>query len=430
MVKSKSRVRYLFKRPGSDKYWLCLRGPNKRIEKSLGTADKAEAELLAMPYIEQHKAEMLAAKPRLQVTIEYKMEPGREHAGPDGGKIIATERELIHIGHNGAIIKTEPNSTPAYQLTGKLTAGGIVRAYREHYNAPPAPPKKNDDDRLFDTYLKHANVTGFFRREAESTWALFKTLTGGKALADCKRDDGRKLAEHFFAKGNKSATVRKKVGWLGAACALAISEGKLTLNPFVGVVAKMNDKERRWPLDDADMKACKQNLATLDNADALLFRLLACSGMRLSEAFQINGERSESGIRYCIIGEKTLQSLRRVPFPAAVLPYLPKTIKGPLFAAGEAERFSDATIERLAHDASKRLNRFLRKIGITDKSKVVHSLRHRAKDQLRKDWPRMGRCPDDVAEEIFGREKVTVGAGYGKGSPVPLLRKWIDKISL
>ena len=42
--------------------------------------------------------------------------------------------------------------------------------------------------------------------------------------------------------------------------------------------------------------------------------------------------------------------------------------------------------------------------------------------------PRVGRCPEDVAEEIFGRDKKTIAAGYGKGSPVPDLKEWIDRI--
>jgi hypothetical protein len=66
---------------------------------------------------------------------------------------------------------------------------------------------------------------------------------------------------------------------------------------------------------------------------------------------------------------------------------------------------------------------FLDDIGITDPRKVIHSLRHRAQDRLR-----AGGCPEDVRWELLGHEKETVAAGYGEGSPVPLLRKWIDKI--
>src|ERR1019366_3395911 len=127
------------------------------------------------------------------------------------------------------------------------------------------------------------------------------------------------------------------------------------------------------------------------------------TGMRLSEAFEIDGEEKERGCRFVIVGKKTEQSLRRVPLPAAVLPYLPKSIEGPLFKSEYADP---------ADMASKRLNRFLDDCGIDDPHKVVHSLRHRAKDRAR-----AAGCPWNVQEEIFGRDKVTVGQDYGLGSP-------------
>ena len=127
---------------------------------------------------------------------------------------------------------------------------------------------------------------------------------------------------------------------------------------------------RRLPLSDADMKQIKRNLDRLDKPDQLLVRLLASTGMRISEAFEIDGEDKERGVRYVMVGKKTAQSLRRVPLPAAVLPYLPKSIKGPLFDRSKNADPSDA--------ASKRLNRYLDDCGIVDKRKVVHSFRHRA----------------------------------------------------
>ena len=202
--------------------------------------------------------------------------------------------------------------------------------------------------------------------------------------------------------------------WLSAACSLAIKEGRLKFNPFSSVVPKRDDKQTRLPLNDADIAGAKRNLGDneigLDKADQLLFRLLATTGMRLSEAFDINGEATERGIRYVIAGKKTEQSERRIPLPAHVLPHLPKAIKGPLFDGGPAA-------------ASKRLNRFLRDVGIADPRKVVHSLRHRAQDRLR-----AAGCPQDIRWAILGHEEKTVAAGYGEGFPVTLLRKWIDKI--
>ena len=54
---------------------------------------------------------------------------------------------------------------------------------------------------------------------------------------------------------------------------------------------------------------------------------------------------------------------------------------------------------------------------------MAHSLRHRAQDRLR-----AAGCPEDVRWSILGHEEETVAAGYGVGFPVPLLRKWINKI--
>ena len=138
--------------------------------------------------------------------------------------------------------------------------------------------------------------------------------------------------------------------------------------------------------------------------------MLAATGMRLSEAFEIDGEMKERGCRYIIVGRKTSQSLRRVPLPAAVLQFLPGKLEGPLFPGGPRA-------------TSKRLNRFLNGVGISDRRKVVHSLRHRAQDRLR-----AAGCPEDCRWAILGHEKETVAAGYGEGFPVPLLRRWIDKI--
>ena len=37
-------------------------------------------------------------------------------------------------------------------------------------------------------------------------------------------------------------------------------------------------------------------------------------------------------------------------------------------------------------------------------------------------------CREDVRWEILGHEKKTVAEGYGEGFPVPVLKRWIDRI--
>ena len=250
--------------------------------------------------------------------------------------------------------------------------------------------------------MKHKNITGYYEREARAVWALYKQLTNGKPLKDASRDDGRKLVNYYEKQDLKSATIQKKIGWLTAAVNLAIDEVKLKFNPFSSIVPERDDKQRRLPLSETDIRNVKQNLDRLDEGDQLLFRMLAATGMRLSEAFGIDGEMKERGCRFIIVGSKTSQSLRRVPLPTALLPFLPHG--GP-------------------SAASKRLNRFLNDVGIGDRRKVVHSLRHRAQDRLR-----AAGCPEDCRWAILGHEEKTVAEGYGEGFPVPLLRRWIDKI--
>jgi integrase len=405
---------YLFLRSGSQNWHIKLQSPTGRIEKSLRTSDRRQAEVLALPMIAEHKAKLLQARPRLEISWVHEYEPGREHVGPDGARIIATARELIYLNHNGTIVRTTPNGSPAHQLVGgPLTVRSLAEAFIKadfgDGSRRPTVATKNGDDAIFETYLQHAGVTGYYEREARTAWALFKSLCD-KPLKECDRDDGRKVVQHFESQGLRSASIRKKIMWLNAACNLAIKEGRLKFNPFSGIVPKRDDEEKRLPLDEADIRNAKRNLGQLDKSKQLLFRLLASTGMRLSEAFEIDGEAKERGVRYVIIGHKTPHSHRRVPLPANVLSYLPEAIKGKLFNGSPAA-------------ASKRLNRFLREIGIADPRKVVHSLRHRAQDRLR-----AAGCPQDIRWALLGHEDTTVAEGYGEGFPVPMLKKWIDKI--
>ena len=402
---------YIFEHPESRNLYIRLRNSDgRRYVQSLGTTDRREAEIAALPLIAQHKQRLLDARPKVVPTWMREYEPGL-HTGLNGERIFATATELHYLGEDGHTIRTEPNGVTVRRLVGgPLSARREFDALDEAHDERPTVPKKNGDDEILDTYLNHRNIEGYARSEAETVWRTFKELTSNKALKDCTRDDGRLLAQHFKDGGNKSATVVKKVSWLRAAVRLAIKEGRLQFNPFAEVVAEDDDKLKRRPLSDADMKVCKKNLGTLSESDQLLFRFLATTGARLGEAFQINGEATELGVRYVVIGSKTEASQRRVPLPADMLAHLPKKIVGPLFNGDTSA-------------ASTRLNRFLDECGLTDPSIVLHSLRHRAADRLR-----AYECPIDIRRAILGHEDRSVSEGYGEGFSVKLLRKWIDRI--
>ena len=426
-MKPKRKTDHIFQRPQSSNYYVRLRDANgRRFVQSLGTSDYQEAAVKAHAMIGEHKARLLAARPRVETVWQHALEPGREHVGEDGGKIIATEKELIHIGHNGAIIKQEPNGGIAHRLVSRdpLTAYGVVQALLnaegEEFGpvARPTVATKTSDDALLETYLQHNGIDGLRERQARDIWHIFRTVVN-KPIKECTRDDGRAIIAHLEAGGEiKSATLRRRMVPLVATVNLAIDEGKLTFNPFSGVVPDRDDEDEREAFSDDDMKLIRKNLHRLDKSDQLLVRLLATTGMRRGEAFEIDREQRENGIRFCVIGTKTPQSLRRVPFPADLLPYLPKKITGQL-------------IPGRMDTAGKRLREWLTDIGITDPDKApMHSFRHRAAQRMR-----AAGVPEDVREAIGGwangkKKKVSrkYGNKHGAGYPLSVLKKAIDTI--
>jgi integrase len=415
------KIGYLYQRDGSSNWYVRLQTPGKTVAQSLHTSDRREAEINALPFITQHKAALLAQRMAQQTRVEtrwrHDFEPGRSHSAPDGGQIIATDKELIYLDSSGSMTKTVPNGGPTQMLIAPRMGfvHGVPAKPFGFANLAPRPTvmTKDSDDAIIEAYLRERNVVGYPEREARAVWAQFKSMTKGKKLVDCTRKEGRALAEHYAAQGIKTASVKKKIGWLVSAVNFAIDEGDydLTLNPFVGVVRDREDSIDRLPFDDDDVRAIRRNMDKLSAQDRLLLTLLASTGMRRGEAFEISGEMTERGVRYVIVGTKTDQSRRRVPLPAAVLRLLPKKINSPLFTG----RLDAAT---------KRLGKFVRACGIADPAKApMHSFRHRAKDRLR-----AAECPLAIQYELLGHEEKTVAAGYGKGSPVPTLKRWIDKI--
>jgi hypothetical protein len=106
---------YLFKRSETGPWWIKLQPPkgmtnSKLVEKSLLTRDRSEAELLALPYIEDHKRLLLAARmPEGVAAWRSDFAPGL-HDAPDGkGKIFATERELHYLDADGRTVAKSPN---------------------------------------------------------------------------------------------------------------------------------------------------------------------------------------------------------------------------------------------------------------------------------------------------------------------------------
>jgi integrase len=436
-MKPKRKADHIFQRPQSTNYYVRLRDADgRRFIQSLGTSDYQEAAVKAHDMIGEHKKRLLAARPRVETVWLHKLEPGRKHVGEDGGEIIATDKELIHIGHNGAVIKSEPNGGLAHQLVSRnpLTMYSVVQAYLNAEGEAFGPVQrptvavKNSDDALLETYLKHNGIDGLREKQARDIWHVFKSVVN-KPIKECTRDDGRAIIAHLEAQAVgviKSATLRRRMVPLVATVNLAIKEGKLTIvNPFSGVIPERDDEEERDAFDDNDMKLIRANLQRLSKSDQVLVRLLATTGLRREEAFEIDREQTENGIRFVTIGSKTPQSVRRVPFPKDLLPHLPKKITGQL-------------IPGRMDTAGKRLREWLTEIGVInpddDERNIapMHSFRHRAAQRMR-----AAGVPEDVREAVGGwangKKKKTsrkYGNKHGAGYPLSVLKAAIDKIGM
>jgi integrase len=434
--------KYLFQRAGSANWYLRLvvpadaDKPRKVIERSLGETDKDAAWQAAADQIKTHKAMMLQRRQARVARIVHgpwapEFDPGL-HTLPDGRTLIATATDLTYSDGT-----RRPNGGPMIYLTGApLDAAQTFKALDDAWDNGAVGPVKTDrpvlvrkdadpDDALLELYIANGSVKKRVplnptrAKEARAIWATFKRVVEGKVLKDCTRDDGRKLVAHLEAEqpGIKSATLRRALVPLVSAVTLAINEGKHAgINPFVGVVPNRKDSKTVEGFTDADMKLIRANVHKLAKADQLLLRVLASTGMDRSEAFSVKGERTDNGVRYCVIGTKTEARPRRVPFPKILLPHLPKAIKGVLFTGRK-----DST--------SKRITEFLTDIGVMREDgrnlSPLHSFRHRAATKLRQ-----AKVSSELRYAIGGwtdGEKPNSGWNYGEW-PIKTLREAIDHI--
>lgn len=425
---------YLYKRAGSANYWLRLVYPPElaahvgraRVERSLGTSNRKEAEANAAQEIAKHKLALLAVERQRQGKPQpagaQKRFPPLTERVLDGLRVVATEDELLFFNKEGGFVRREPNyvlvdltNTIEFALTDTtrawLTHGTSKRA-RMFFKGKEA----EEDEQIFNHWLEYRNITPHIKRDAQNAWTLFKEVAGSKPLRQCSIREAREFVEALRETGISDKTVAKKVSYLNAACNLAIREGVLKSNPFshAAPTIKKDWEKKRVFLTEADTALVRKHLHELAPEDRLLWIWLATTGMRLSEPFQATSELEEGGIRYVEVGEKTAASRRRVPIPDEVLPLIPKKIEGCLFPES-------------AETHGKRLRYFLRRLGISydrdketgDKRKTIHSLRHRAATRLR-----AASCPKDIRLQLLGHEIITVADDYGEGFPVAVLREW------
>lgn len=465
---------YLYQRKGSRNWYLRLQYPSevmrsaaasllgrdvpKKIEKSLHTTDRRQAEVIAGPEILEHRRFLLAFNAIVNpgsrrglsredmVVIEaaYRMPaqrkitilppeplhaPGSTIRSGDGTMIIATATDLIHLDAVGNQIKTTPNIKVPEKIEHKVVP---TNAPKPEFWRAKTVKSQDVDTEIVENWITERHPAKTHANAARNMLALFKELHPTKTFATADRDDARAMVAKLEELGNVSATVKSKLSGLVAAVNMEMDQKKprVKFNPFAGVAKKKpEDTTKRLSLTEKDVTKMEESRHLFTSDELLMWTFCVNTGMRPAEVYALQEEFREtldhhpqtgkpSDIRYIWIDKsKTAASTRRIPIPSAVLPLLPKEIKGALFSE---------TLDNICG----RINDKMRGVGITSpdpttgrERKVFYSTRHRCKSRLAD-----ASCPTDIRKALMGHSK-DQHDGYGDDLPLWLLKPWLEYLN-
>jgi integrase len=245
-----------------------------------------------------------------------------------------------------------------------------------------------------------------------------------------------KIAQRAKAEGLPSlnaVTINNHLNNLSALFRWAIKEEHLDRNPAMGlrVAEPVAKRDRRRPFTLAELQAIFAGKLYRPGAprtgDAWVMLVSLFAGLRLNEACQLATKDAEiiDGVPVLRVrlgddGKTRLKSsaaTRTVPIHSALvkaglLDHWRKMIK-----QGERQLFADlrpAATGYYSDAASKRLNRYIRGLGISDRRAAVHSLRHNWRDALREAGvsAERVRALGGWTSKSAGEEEHTYGGGF------------------
>ena len=258
----------------------------------------------------------------------------------------------------------------------------------------------------------------------------FVQILGDRHVADYGRDDLKAFVHFLASKGNKTATLRRRVNSIAAILNYAYAELDLDKrNPGSRLLIKGEglDAHKRGTFTEDQLRAGYEEAFSSGSSVKLLMPVLGETGCRLGEIV---------GLRTCDVDLegrtiritahdhrrlKTTGSERALP----LVGYADEAMQQLMKQAG-----GDVLFPRylkggsiMATHASNALNLWMKKRfdGLT-----AHSLRHTMRDRLR-----AVTTPLEMIDQIGGWSSVSnIGSSYGEGYSVELIREWMNKIKL
>ncbi len=260
--------------------------------------------------------------------------------------------------------------------------------------------------------------------------STFLSLAGDRDVRDYTRQDAKLFVHYLEMKGNKTATIRRRINSLSAIMNYAYSELDLDKrNPFTRLFIQNEgaDVFKRGTFANDQLKWGYDKALSSGSTVKLLMPLLGETGCRLAEIVGLRLEDIDLDNELLHIRPNSARRLKN------------KTSERVLPLVGYAKLAIDqvqiqADYEWLfpqyiksghcyATHASNAVNKWLKKDfgGLT-----AHSLRHTFRDRLR-----AVECPMDMIDQIGGWKSITsIGNSYGRGFTMDQYRQYLDKIMI
>ena len=319
---------------------------------------------------------------------------GLDHGGPDDPPMTEVAARWVE------------ERAPTWAARTKMEFEVAIRMFVEAVGDKPARRVTRADARDFKDLLI---------KSPASMSKRFRGLTLPQAVA--AGNDSPRLAP---------ASINKYLGALSSLFSWALMNAHVDLNPVVGLrvaLDKRADKQRR-PFTADELRTIFAALDGKTGSVLWLPLLGAFTGARLGELCQLEAGdvRERDGVWVISIndeGDKALKAksaVREVPVHPALVEVGFLGFAADVRARG---RLFDVT----APVYSKRFGRFRRSLGITGRDVGYHSFRHNVADRLRNAGVEL-----EMRNAILGHAQPAMGARYGSGYSVAVLRAAIRKI--
>lgn len=258
----------------------------------------------------------------------------------------------------------------------------------------------------------------------------FIAVVGHRSVEDYGREDARLYVQHLQRKGNKTATIRRRINSISAVLNYAYAELDTDKrNPFSRLIIKGEgaDVSKRGTFTKEQLRQGYAEALSSGKSLWLLMPILGETGCRLGEIVglrvdDVDLDQEVVHIRpHGLRKLKTTGSERSLPLVGhartAIRQVLEQADEGVLFP-----RYLKKNGIMVDH-ASNALSKWLKnRFG----SLTAHCLRHTMRDRLRE-----VEAPVELIDQIGGwSSSKTVGSSYGRGFSTEHLRTWLDQVAL